>query len=58
MAEFSSPKPEIAAESAFIELAIEMANLGRISSDGEDEALRRVDSIVREAAASKRTIGH
>lgn len=57
MVEQSSPDPENATDSAFIELAIEMANLGRVNSDGDEEALRAVDSILKEAAALKRSIG-
>lgn len=56
MVEHSSPNPETAADSAFIELAIEMANLGRVTSQGDEEALRVVDSILKEAAALKRSM--
>lgn len=52
----TSPSKEVAADSAFIELAIEMANLGRVSSEGEEEAMRAVDSILKEAEALKRSI--
>jgi len=55
--EQTSPNPEHATDSAFIELAIEMANLGRANSEGDEEALRAVDSFLKEAAALKRSIG-